>query len=485
LKLGVTHKAFFAILTATFLAVLSFALIMQWSLHQGFLKFINATENEGAARLAVSLENDFKSDPGWQHLHQAPERWRDLVFSSFAGMQPANGAPPPLAPPGGDGFPGRERHLQSAPFMEQPPHHFAQRLLLLDPEKKVLIGQAAALGDTKLIPLKNGGTTVGFLGIRPQTRLPDRPHRRFMEEQKVAFVIAAGLVVLLSAVVALFLATILMKPLKRISEATNNLAQGDFSVRVPVDSGDELGRLATNFNALALALEDNARSRRQWVADISHELRTPLTFLRSQVEAILDGVRSHSRESTTSLHSEIMRLQRLVDDLYQLAMSDVGSHTYRKEELELALLVGETASAFAPAFAGKEIAFDCEVAAAEARLLGDPDRLRQLFNNLLENSLKYTDPGGTVRFRLAENHGAIQFDVEDSAPGVPEADRARLFDRLFRVDSSRSRVTGGAGLGLAICKNIVEAHDGCIEARDSALGGVWIHGELPSLGRGR
>jgi len=256
-------------------------------------------------------------------------------------------------------------------------------------------------------------------------------------------------------------------------------------VRVPVDSGDELGRLATNFNALALALENTARARRQWVADISHELRTPLTFLRSQVEAILDGVRTQNTVSMTSLHNEIMRLQRLVDDLYQLAMSDVGSHTYHKEEVDLAAIVEEAVSTFRPAFASKGIVLDGQGTPEEARLLGDPDRLRQLFTNILENSLKYTNPAGEVRVRLADSHGVITFDVEDSAPGVQEEDRARLFDRLFRVESSRSRASGGAGLGLAICKNIVEAHDGSIEARASALGGVWIHGELPSFRRGR
>jgi two-component system sensor histidine kinase BaeS len=228
-------------------------------------------------------------------------------------------------------------------------------------------------------------------------------------------------------------------------------------------------------------MEHNEEARRRWVADISHELRTPLTFLRSQVEAILDGVRQPTTESVKAVHNEIMRFTRLVDDLYQLSMSDVGAQTYRKDEVAVSEVIQQAVSIFSPDFSAKSIALHCE-AIDNVTVFGDAERLRQLFGNLLDNSLKYTDPGGELRIRVCKDSGRVMIDFQDSAPGVPETELEKLFERLYRLESSRSRATGGAGLGLAICRNIVEAHEGTILAKPSPLGGVWIRVNLPCYG---
>ena len=228
-------------------------------------------------------------------------------------------------------------------------------------------------------------------------------------------------------------------------------------------------------------MEHTEGARRRWVADISHELRTPLTFLRSQVEAILDGVRQPTTESVTAIHHEIMRFSRLVDDLYQLSLSDVGAQTYRKDAVTVSEVLHQAVSIVSPEFSAKKIALHCE-APIGITVFGDPDRLRQLFGNLLDNSLKYTDPGGELSIKVQKGDGSVMIDVQDSAPGVAEAELEKLFERLYRVESSRSRATGGAGLGLAICRNIVEAHEGSITAKPSPLGGVWIRVELPCYG---
>jgi two-component system sensor histidine kinase BaeS len=246
---------------------------------------------------------------------------------------------------------------------------------------------------------------------------------------------------------------------------------------------DELGQLARDFNSLALTLEKNEQARRQWVADISHELRTPLAVLRGEVEALQDGVRQTTPETLHSLHSEVMRLSRMVDDLHQLALSDVGALTYRKRKVNLGEELREAADSFRSGFAGKGIMLAADLPSAPAiDVFADPERLHQLFNNLLDNSLKYTEAGGRLDIRLETGEGVASIHFMDSAPGVPEAEIGRLFDRLYRVESSRSRATGGAGLGLAICRNIVEAHEGTITAKPSPLGGVWITVVLPVAG---
>ena len=478
MKLNITGKLFFAIFLAASLAVVSSAMIMQWNLNRGFLQLINDMEKNGVSRLATRLENEYLPGTGWDSILRDQMKWRQLIDESFPELKPP--------PPPNDGIhpPGGPENIASQPPDALPPHlaqQFGRRLFLLDASKANLIGPGTAAADAEVTPLHHQGIVIGYLGLRLRTTFDSLLHRGFLHEQRYAFVIIATVVLLLSAGLALLLATRLVRPLKSITEATHVLAHGDYSVRVPVDSDDELGRLATDFNALALAMAHHEEARRRWVADISHELRTPLTFLRSQVEAILDGVRQPTTESVTAIHNEIMRFTRLVDDLYQLSLSDVGAQTYRKDEVVLSKVLQQAVSIISPEFLSKNIALHCE-AADTVSVFGDPERLRQLFGNLLDNSLKYTDPGGEVNVTVGKNGGRVMIDFQDSAPGVADAELEKLFERLYRVESSRNRATGGAGLGLAICRNIVKAHEGTITAKPSPLGGVWIRVELPRYG---
>lgn len=489
MKLNITHKLFSAIFLAASLAVVSSTLIMQWNLNRGFQKLISEMEKSGISRLVSWLEEECRTGYGWDALRRDPMKWQQMVDASFPGLRP----PPPDRIPSFDTGssphpPPRDRvdNHGSPPPGSLPPHlahQFSQSLFLLDANKAPVIGVPASDANAEIIPLFDRGTIIGYLGLRPRATLDSMLNKGFLHEQRYAFIIIATVVLLLSAGLALLMATRLVRPLKKITEATHELAQGTYSVRVPAVSEDELGRLATDFNTLALALENNERTRRQWVADISHELRTPLTFLRSQVEAILDGVRQPTTEAMQAMHHEIMRFKRLVDDLYQLSMSDVGAQTYRKEEVEVTALLADALSIHRPHFMAKNLDLVCETPEETIAIFGDAERLGQLFGNLLENSLKYTDPDGMLRIHITRDDRRVFLDFQDSDPAVPEPELDKLFDRLYRVDSSRNRSSGGAGLGLAICRNIVEAHEGIIEARNSPLGGVWIRVELPCRGR--
>jgi two-component system sensor histidine kinase BaeS len=476
MKLNITGKLFLAIFLAASLAVVSATMIMQWNLNRGFLRLINGMEKSGVSRLATTLENEYRMESGWNPVLRDQMKWRQMVDASF----------PELKPPQPDGIHPSDRPENNAarPPDTLPPHlaqQFSHRLFLLDANRVRLIGPESVPADAGIIPLKHHGIVIGFLGLRPQTTFDSLLHKGFLHEQRYAFIVIATVVLLLSAGLALLMATRLVRPLKNITEATRVLAHGDYSVRVPVESDDELGRLATDFNALALSMEHNEGTRRRWVADISHELRTPLTFLRSQVEAILDGVRQPTTESIKAIHNEIMRFSRLVDDLYQLSLTDVGAQTYRKSEVVVSEVIQQALSIIRPEFSAKNITVQYE-AADNGTVFGDAERLRQLFGNLLDNSLKYTDPEGELSIMVLKDGSSVMIDVQDSAPGVAEAELEKLFERLYRVESSRSRATGGAGLGLAICRNIVEAHEGTIAAQPSPLGGVWIRVELPCYG---
>ncbi len=300
----------------------------------------------------------------------------------------------------------------------------------------------------------------------------------------MALFLAALGMVLVVVIFSIPLAKRLVQPIKAMAAATHDLALGKYTVRVPISSTDELGQLARDFNEMALTLEKNEKARRQWVADISHELRTPLAVLRGEIEALLEGVRSTTPKAIRPLHAEVLRLHRLVEDLYQLALSDLGTLTYHKENLNLAEVLRDSIEPYRAEFTRKSIKLSADISQVlEFTVFADRERLHQLLANLLDNSLKYTESGGDFVICLACHNGKATIDFEDSAPRVQEEEMDRLFDRLYRVEGSRSRATGGAGLGLAICRNIVEAHDGTIAAYPSPLGGVLIKVTLPVTDR--
>lgn len=177
-----------------------------------------------------------------------------------------------------------------------------------------------------------------------------------------------------------------------------------------------------------------------------------------------------------------MRLARLVDDLYQLSSSDLGALSYRKTEIDPVAILTEDLKVLGHEFRQRRltVAVDNRLAGPIA-IRGDADRLSQLYRNLLQNTLRYTEAGGRLEIRVHRKRGQLVLDFQDTAPGVPEQELSRLFERFYRVEVSRSRTFGGAGLGLAISRNIIEAHEGRISARLSPLGGLWVRIELPEV----
>jgi two-component system sensor histidine kinase BaeS len=485
MKVGVAHKLFLAILTAAVLSVFSAVVIMQWNISRGFLKFINSVEQSGVSNLARRLEDFYSSDQNWDLLRNDPAHWNRLVAVSMPEFGPPLGSHWHDNPSPEERRPDRPlpNHIPSDSNGLMPPlisHDFDQRLYLLDMNKNVLIKHADVTAGNVVTPLLYQGRVVGYLGLSPRPIISDAPQQRFLSEQKSALALTAGVVVLLASALSLLLARRLVKPIQELTHATHQLAAGSFSVRVSAASHDELGELARDFNALALSLEQGEVTRRQWVADISHELRTPLSILRGEIEALQDGIRQPTTDEINSLHSEVMHLVRLVDDLYQLSLSDVGALTYRKSELDLVSVLKETVMSFQADFLSKNISLELEKPKnGGVSFFGDSERLHQLFSNLLDNSLKYTDSGGSLQVVLRADNGNVTIDFSDSAPNVPDVELHRLFERLYRVESSRNRLTGGAGLGLAICNNIVAAHNGSIMAQASSRGGLWVRIELP------
>jgi len=470
MKIGITHRLFLSILTATGLALLCMFLIMQWSINRGFLQYLNAMGESRQRQTAVILEQAYAEHGSWDYFRENPGFLIERLLNVHSGDALSENL----------GELNRKRGVQPFPPPPEGVHRPRLPLVILDADRKPLVGNPGDAEDVNLRPIVHNKETVGYVAFLPAKQFLNPPQLQFLKQQKSALFLAVSGMVLVVIIFSIPLANRLVRPIKAMTAATRDLASGKYTIRVPVSSSDELGQLARDFNSMALILEKNEKARRQWVADISHELRTPLAVLRGEVEALLEGIRNTTPEAIRSLHAEVLRLHRLVDDLYQLALSDLGTLTYRKENIDLAQLLKESMELYRTEFARKDIALGTEfLQRSEITVFADRERLHQLFANLLDNSLKYTNPGGELVIRLACHSGNATIDFEDSAPGVPEDDLGRLFDRLYRVEGSRNRTTGGAGLGLTICRNIVEAHAGNIVAHPSPLGGVLIRVTLP------
>jgi two-component system sensor histidine kinase BaeS len=330
-----------------------------------------------------------------------------------------------------------------------------------------------------LKPIDVRGATVGYLGYVPRPELIASIERVYLQRQHVTF----GAIALGMLATALFLgaglAYWLTRRVRALADGARALMQGDYGTRVEVRGHDELAQLGRDFNALAATLAAARQARQQWIADIAHELRTPIAVLRAEIESLEDGVRPLDQAAVSSLASETARLARLVEDLHTLSLSDLGALTYYKEPLAIAEVIEDVLDAqrrtLAQATLGVETRLD-----PTASVLADEGRLGQVFANLLQNSIRYTNAPGKIEVTAERRGDRVFVSWEDSAPGVPDEELERLTDRLYRVDGSRNRASGGSGLGLAIARAIVEGHGGTLTARSSALGGVAIDIALPA-----
>lgn len=465
MTLSIRHKLFFTLLLSSGLVVAAMYGFMRWSFQQGLGQWLEARQEARLEQMAGRLAEIHAREGGWDGLLAQRQRWRQLMWDA----RPPG--PPELEPPPGHAGRGMGHGMGGG---------MGARFALLDADRQVLFGHPDSLDGWRLMPIRDAGRVVGYLASHPLPPVPETLDARFAEGQGRALLLIALLVTIVSAALAWPLARRVTRPLRRLAEGTRALAAGRFETRVAVASRDELGDLARDFNDLAQSLGRGEEARRQWVADISHELRTPLAVLRGELEALQDGVRPLDQGAVTSLLAEEERLHRLVEDLYQLARSDLGTLSYRKESLDPLVILRDEVEAMAGEFSRRGITLELlDESGAPATLYADPDRLAQLFRNLLGNSLRYTDAPGRLTVRVALAPAALLMDFQDSPPGVPAEALPRLFERFYRVESSRNRAQGGAGLGLAICRNIVAAHGGRIEARPSPLGGLWLHLEFP------
>jgi two-component system sensor histidine kinase BaeS len=281
----------------------------------------------------------------------------------------------------------------------------------------------------------------------------------------------AGLAATVAAVGAsLFVTGRIVGPIRHVLAATRRISAGSYDERVPVAEDDELGALSESFNAMAAALEEDERSRREFISDVSHELNTPLSTLQGYVEGLLDGVVEPTEETWGLMYAETERMRRLVDDLRQLSSAEAGRLVLDIAPVPTEEPVRLATEAMRPLFAEKGVRLRVEVSEALPEVLADADRVVQVLANLLSNALRHTPAGGLVVVGAGAHGKGVLFRVSDTGAGISAEHLPRVFERFYRVEKSRSREGGGSGVGLAICRALVEAMGGSITAQSAGPG---------------
>ncbi len=320
--------------------------------------------------------------------------------------------------------------------------------------------------------------TVYISRLHPDTDLLDQD-ALFRRSTNYSLIVSALVAAVLALVLSFFVSQRLVRPIRAVTAAAQAMEGGNLSHRVQAAGGDEVAELGLAFNRMAEALSHQEKLRKNLTADVAHELRTPLATIQSQVEAFQDGVMDPTPERLESIYEETVRLARLVGDLRQLSEAEGGQLVLHAVPLDLNEFVAETISGLEPRFAEENVALETEYAAEPQIVLGDKDKLRQVIINLTSNALKFTSESGWVRISTATEDDWRTLTVADNGTGIAEDDLPYIFERFFRADKSRSRATGGAGIGLAITKQLIEAHGGTITVTSTFGQGTTFTIRLP------
>jgi len=467
MKIKLAYKLFGALLL-TLLMVIGALMLSRYLFARNFKTYIFQVEVERLKNLVPLLQEEYRNNNGWEGIKRNRRYWRRRLWHEIQLPDPSTSSE--LEKKGGMGHhrPGQKYGGVRI------------RYLLSDAALNPIIGRPLRRDKPRLVPIPVDGRTVGWLGLTHAEQFPKGPPSEFIQQQYRLYSVLGLVVFFITLFIAVLLTRHLLRPVKRLTEGTRMLARRDFSVRIKETGVDEFGQLAEHFNSMAQTLQTYERMRKQWLGDISHELRTPIAILRGEIEALLDGVRQPTPKHLKSLHTETLRIGKLVDDLHMLSLADSNELTLKMELLSPTDVLDRTIEMFRKRFDRREIRLVENIPElVDICICADQDRLEQVFANILENVCRYVQRRGLLTIGIEMTNDAVLYTFDDSGPGVPEKDLPHLFDRLYRVDTSRKREGGGSGLGLSICKKIVGCHGGSIWAENNVGGGLTIGIRLP------
>lgn len=452
----ISTNVFLTLTGLTAFILLLTLVLVRWSFQQGFLDFIADLEQKRMRFLAESILADYHANGNsWEFLQGQPLESRGPP-SRF---REQGRRPPPDMP----------RHPEHVGRQDSPP-------TALYSDDGALIGGVPWQGEVRhqfSYAIYNKGNLIAELRSWPSPVSTNSVANDFIAKQFNQSILIGLSCLILAMIAAWMLTTQLTRPIRLIHDKVVTLTKGEYKVEKSHNGNNEMGQLMQNVEQLADTLDKTREAKNQWFAAVSHELRTPLTVLKGELEALDAGIRPFNQASLISLNQEVALLEHLINDLYQLSLSDMGALKYQFSDTNVSEILIQSCASVAQQYFDKYICLHKNIETTIS-FEADANRLFQLFLNLLNNALLYTDGPGDVYVSLKRQKEAIHLTIEDTAPTVAKDDYDQLFEPLFRGNRARTRQGSGAGLGLAICKNIVEAHQGTITARPSNFGGIAI-----------
>jgi signal transduction histidine kinase len=400
-----------------------------------------------ADRMGMELSRYYFQQESWEGIQPYVEQWGSIygeriVLTDAQGIVVADSEGELLGETYSTGTPGR---LLSTPW------------------------QTDVIGTLYIIPQPSSG--VGFTALQILIRTIG------------LFFLWGGLIaVAIGLIMTFFLSRRILAPVKSLTAVAKKLGKGDFSQRVQIKDRSELGELAETFNSMASDLERAERLQRNMVADVAHELRTPLSNIRGYLEAVRDGVIAPDENTIRSLDEEATLLSRLVNDLQELSLAEAGQLKLVRAGEDIGQLIKQTVAVIRPQAMAKGVSVSVDLPDGLPAVDIDWQRIGQVLRNLLENAVAHTSGGGSVSVTAAREGSWVSVSVTDTGEGIPAEDLANIFERFYRVDQSRTRATGGSGLGLTIARRLVEAHGGEINARSEPGKGSCFSFTLPVAG---
>lgn len=478
------NKIFFSFTLTTLIAVGVLVSFWQIGLHDAFYRFVYQAEAKAVEQIEARLHRYYKQHRTWQALTSDREAWRLIHQPNNLG----DGRTPRDRASTERDKPSRSGKGSASP--RQNNTDSLRRLSLYDVDKQVVIGREKFNANPIVRDIVFEGNLIAYIGLVPEKHLEQGPDQEFLKQQLILGVGTSAATVLLALLVAFWMSRYFAKQIKLLRESTQAIKNGQLDLRIPLKGRDELRELSEDINALAVTLAQNQRQRKEWTSNIAHDLRTPVTILKSHCEAILDGVFKADEGRIRALLAEVNRMQRLVEDFYQLSVVESESALFKNKRVDAVSILNRTIMKFQAqaSQSGLEIRASIEKN-ADAYVMGDPDRLGQVFDNLMQNCIRYTDSPGIISVTLStetakptvnvQQGGHLCITFEDSPPCVRADEQSKLFERLYRVEKSRSQEFGGSGLGLALCRGILDAHHGEINCCGSRHGGLGVIITLP------
>lgn len=482
MNLNLSHK-FFIVSIGIILVLTSISISLSYISSKTLLsKAMNGVDVKAMKYLSIGLSEYYKENQAWDGYAENKNLWGATVNSIFFKIFLSLSEPPTPAQI-------KKLTIANSNIIPQPPKgkpicdppfgSFLQRLSLLDANKQEVVAPEILKNEFNFQKIKLNGKTVGWLKVG-KLNVDSLPLGEQIFQQQLKL---TSWVTIFGAILAIMLSYVLSRhitaPIKKLTSHAKQIAKRDFQSTIEINTTDELRDLAQSFNTISKELNLYDTRQKQWLMDISHELRTPLTILMGEVSAICDNLTKCDTAAVASLQEEVMQIKRLVDDLDDISTIDKIGFSLNKQTIDLQQLISYHKQRYQKKFSDKGIGLHIELPPSPIFIFGDIDRIAQIIINLFENCLRYTEYPGDVWLHTKIEEGNAVLVIEDSGPGVPTESINKIFDRLYRTDSSRNRNTGGSGLGLTICKQIAIAHNGKIAASHSKKGGLCICTTLP------